>query len=157
MEGEGAKVLYNNAVSAASIGGDRWGLTDAILGRVVARMPNFRIHSFIGTDETHIKQFDQGQLMIMITTYSVNQTIQVWNKDWILTSISMAILSRQYRRLIENHWRVPCSILRRRDFGNGLIWGFVRMKKGLIGRGWSRNFCEVSEGYPHFRHGERAL
>jgi hypothetical protein len=126
LEGEGAKVLYNNAVSVASIREDRWGLTDAILGRAVARMPEFRIHSFIGTDETHIKQSDQGQLIIMITTYRVNQTIQVRNQDWILTSISMAILSRQYRRLIENHWRVPCSILRRRDFGNGLVWGLVR-------------------------------
>ena len=68
MQGEGAKILSNNAVSAASIGGDRWGLTDAILGRAVARMPDFRIHSFIGADETHIKQSDQGQLIIMITT-----------------------------------------------------------------------------------------
>ena len=67
MEGEGAKVLYSN-VSAASIIEDRWGLTDAILRRVVARMPDFRIHTFIGTDETRIKQSDQGQLIIMITT-----------------------------------------------------------------------------------------
>ena len=67
MEGEGAKVLYSN-VSVASIREDRRGLTDAILGRAVARMPDFRIHSFIGADETHIKQSDRGQSIIMIAT-----------------------------------------------------------------------------------------
>ena len=54
MEGEGAKILHNNVVNAASIGGDRWGLTDAILGRAVARLPSFRTHSFIGADETRL-------------------------------------------------------------------------------------------------------
>ena len=53
LEGEGAKVLYN-VVSAASIGGNWWGLTDAILGRAVAGLPRFRTHSFIGADETHL-------------------------------------------------------------------------------------------------------
>ena len=42
----------------SSIRENRYGLSDAILGRAVARMPGFRMHSFIGEDETHLKLSD---------------------------------------------------------------------------------------------------